>query len=149
MRYLDGELEGKDLEEAESMLKGSPEARELVDRIRSTKGKVMERMDQLNPRKEIAIPAWSDPPDTTGQRTRIIKRMMRWAAIIILPLAIFFVLREISDNDKGDHIDGTRLNNAEQEAVLPDQADIDYAISPNRSWTKKQLVGSEIISNPL
>jgi anti-sigma factor RsiW len=148
-RYLDGELEGEELEAAKSLLEGSPEVRELLERIRSEKMKVLERMHYMNPQQDIVTPKWPEPPESAGQRTSIIKRMMRWAAIIILPLAIFFVLREISDNDNGDLNDGNMLNDAEQEAVLPDQANIDYAISPNRCWTKKQLVGSEIISNSL
>lgn len=147
LRYLDGELEGEELEMVKSLLEESYESRLLLERIRSTKEETLELIYQLNPKEDVTIPEWREPQVTTVLPKRNIENFWRWAAIIILPLAIFFILRETGGNRKRELQDSAALRNPEQESILPGQTNIDYAISPNRCWTQKQLVGTGLILN--
>jgi hypothetical protein len=153
MKYLDGELTHHEKMEAERLLESSPEARQLLEEIRSGKELLLEQLRQLNPEPDTIIPEWSAPEKAHLSKERIYNKIFRWAAILAVPLALFFLVRELADRNmdipgEKSMIESGQADEKDQQAIpFNAETSLDYAISPNRSWMKKQMVSTEIIIN--
>jgi len=155
LKYLDGELSGQEKNHVEKLLETDQEARDLLEEIKAKKQSVFEQLNGLNPDTDITIPKWNGAKTDRRSKTKPIYRILRWAAILIIPVAIYFLVRETTSpgNNATKELITQDTNQGEEniqsEIILTKQSDIDWAISPNRSWTKKQLVQTEIITKSM
>lgn len=153
IKYLDGELSTLERDEVDRMLESDPETKKLLDDITIKRQILMDGLGQLNPAGNKAIPDWHIP--NTGQplQKKLFRKALRWAAILILPLAIFFFARELVNKEKTNVTDPLISENGQDITIdekllsLTKEADFNYAVSANRCWTKKQMVSTEFNSN--
>jgi hypothetical protein len=155
LKYLDGELSGQEKKHIEKLLETDPETKHLLEEIKTKKQSVFEHLNGLNPDTDITIPKWNGAKTDQRSKTKSIYRILKWAAILIIPVALYFLIHEtsklrnletnqpIATESKKPHKDN------QSEIILTKQTDLDWAISPNRSWTKKQLVQTEIITKSM
>jgi anti-sigma factor RsiW len=145
LKYLDGELNGEEKDSLERLLEADPVMRELLDRVRSERELVLEQLRHLNPRQAHLAPGRFQAVKKNPEKHRRVKIAMRWAALLIMALGLVFVLRK-SISPPATHT--TLLDDpGNTTELLPEQEAnaIDYAISPNRCWAKKQMIDIEII----
>ena len=145
--YLDGELQEHDKEKVEAMLHADPEARHMLNEVRAMKESTLKNLDQLNPQQEATLPGWTEPSHLTFTASRLPKKALRWVAILILPLAVFLLFRELITPSEKEVFSPDSSSDDKELLLLPEEDNIDFAISPNRSWSKKNMIDFEIILN--
>jgi len=153
IKYLDGELSISEKDEVARILERDPEAKKLLDGITVKRQILLEGLEQLNPAGNKEIPDWNITNSGETSRRKLLHAAFRWAAILILPLAIFFFAREMVNKGKTKITDPTISENGQNTTTdleishVTQKADFNYAVSANRCWTEKQMVSTEFNTN--
>lgn len=149
LKYLDNELNGQERAQVEELLKNEPDAKQILEEIQSKRQMVVDHLDYLKPTADIIIPEWEVKKTSHQPKVKPIYKVLKWAAVLIIPIGIYFTLHETmnprnqgtKEQPKSELSDN--ITNIEQKLVRTKKNDLDYAVSPNRSWNKKLLIKSE------
>jgi len=145
-KYLDGELSDPEKKQIESLIEKESDTRQMLEYISSKKQRVLKQLDQLNPHGDIIIPEWEDRKPGPTKKIKPIYKVLKWAAILIIPIGIYFLTKETGEIRNQETKELTVLEQNDQSQIDPEKTTVseivslDWAISPNRSWTKKQLI---------
>lgn len=131
-KYIDGELPEADARAVESMIQTDPEAKTLLEDLQLKRNKIVKALEQLNPDR---IPAH----DLTFQLKRKRKLQLNWKLVagLLILLGVAAILWSIlnSNGKSSKEKNLTEVANAEIKC-----SEIDYYISPNRCWNRRELV---------
>lgn len=147
LKYLDNELTIRERENVERLLESDEEMRVQLKEIRTKKQIMLRQLIQLRPEEDIMIPEWEKNRLRGTLQTKPAYKVLKWAAILMIPVVVYFILHEMREPVLSDA--GNLKTEDQREIILTLQRDIDWAISPNRSWTHKQLVQTETITKTL
>jgi hypothetical protein len=140
LKYLDNELPLKEKEEVELLLKSDTDAVALLEKVRSKRESIMKAMDKLNPQEDIVPPESVISGQEYFNHQGLGTKVLRWAAILTIPLAVFFIFRETVGPPGIDTNVAEQTSEFSEHSLLPEENFIDYAVSPNRIWSKKEMI---------
>lgn len=155
LKYLDNELTDLEKDRVEILLEKDQEAKQILEEIKSTKQIVLKQLGHLEPTENIIIPEWEEKKASLPSKVKPIYRILKWAAILIIPVAIYFLVKETMEQWNNRTMEqniselSEKQTNNPQKILFPEQFDLDWAISPNRNWTKKHLIQIEIITKSM
>jgi len=129
-KYLDNELPEMEKSFVEDLIKTNPEAKDLFNSLKRKQELLLNNLDFLNP-KEINVPAEFHQP------RQINKIYWRIAASVIILLGITAILW-FSKSNREIRIEENTI--AEEVIEEIHSTELDYYISPNRCWRKRELV---------
>jgi len=137
IRYFDNELVQEDIKLVEDLITNDSNARKLFEEIKQNRESTLNALNLLNPLGEIIIPPfnWQANKIEKSSWFSTIHKFWRYAAIIIILLASTTYLFFINKNNTVKQPETSNSTNTE----LLDE-NMDYYISPNRCWNKRQLV---------
>lgn len=137
IKYLDDELVQEDVELVKDLIKNDSNARKLFEEIKQKRESTLNALNLLNPQDKMIIPPFNMEKNKIekSHRFSIIQRFWRYAALLIILLGSAAYLFFINKNNTVEQPETSNNTNTE---LLDDN--MDYYISPNRCWNKRQLV---------
>jgi len=142
LKYLDHQLTAKESAELEKSLMDDPGQRELFEVIKDKRQITLDAIRRLNPEGPIAVPSF-ESDNLMIKTEKLVKQtfrsnFLRYAAALFLLVAIpagFWLLI-----DKKHHQNTSSTLSGKTGIQISGNEELDYYISPNRCWNKRQLV---------
>jgi hypothetical protein len=143
LKYLDKELSEEEMKSVEELLRNDQEQRKIFETIKAKRNKTLNLLDSLNPQDEIAIPSFkiNKQPLQNKAKKHLFLRPIFWryaALILVLTTFIFgfwFIQHQTTNPQLTENIETIK---AEDQTNGFDE--LNYYISPNRSWNERELV---------
>lgn len=131
-KYIDGELPDADRKALESMIEADPETKALLEDVQTKRNEVFNALEPLNPDR---IPAH----DLSFQLKRKRKFYQNWKLVagLLILIGVTAILWSIFDSNGKS---GKEQNPAVVAIITNSCTEIDYYISPNRCWNRRELV---------
>ncbi len=147
LKYLDNELSEKEKEAFEEQLRTNPALKRKHDEVEAKRQATYEAIGLLNPPEPVIVPDYENLK-SPGKK-RLLFPFSRWrvaAAILILAVAAagYFFLQhdEIQERAAATH------HNMPFFEEVSSYSEIDFYISPNRCWHRRQLIWTYISNQP-
>jgi len=143
LKYLDKELNRKETEEVEKLIRSSPEQKAIFDELAKKKQQTLESLNSLNPEEPVNIPDFKPPVQLNNKWTLksgfLSLNIWRYAAAIAILLGLALSYMLFTPEKSGiNEVKTTAINNVE--TTQDEFEDLNYYISPNRNWNKRELV---------
>ena len=143
LKYIDNELSKEEKEAFEVRMLREPELKSQLEEVRAKRQEVLEAIGMLNPPEPVEIPDIGSLLKTGKKRNLFSLRSWRVAAAVLILAAASIAYFLIPGSETENTI--TAENN---EAKFFEDADhcseLDYYISPNRCWNRRELVWTMI-----
>lgn len=144
LHYLDQQLPEKEIKKVEKMLLENSSQRALFETIRKKRQATLKALESLNPDESVAIP----PVETIilkSKAERPIERFLwspflRYAAIILVLVALPLSIWLVKEKNVPPATSSTCSEKVFSESILA--AELDFYISPNRCWNRRELVST-------
>lgn len=139
LKYLDKELSEKEKENFEEQLRRKPELKQQLEAVNAKRREVLYAIESFNPTELVEIPEFKTMQKAGSKK--LLFSLRRWkiaAAILILAaasIAFFFLPDKKTQNTMT--AENNAFQKAEEDALC---SELDYYISPNRCWNKRELV---------
>ncbi len=145
LKYLDNQLTGAEVEEVEKMILENPGQRELFEAVKKKRQTALDVLNMLNPEGEIVVPPFKANP---GKNRAFHFRSNFWKYAAAIAIVVTSALCYWLFNNRESEKVATQFS--EIASVDPNTIDIEnlnYYISPNRCWNRRQLVWTVIDLN--
>lgn len=131
-KYIDGELPDTEREALESIIEADLETKILMEDLQTKRNDLLKALEELNPDRITA-------PGLTFQLKRKRKLYQNWKLVagLLILIGATAILWSIFDSNgqSSKEQDLAEVANAEIKC-----SEIDYYISPNRCWNRRELV---------
>jgi anti-sigma factor RsiW len=146
LKYLDNELSVDERKAFEAKLLREPELKQKLEDIRAKRREALDAIGTLNPPSPVNIPDFGNIQNPGKKRKMLSYRWLRaTAAILILTAAsIAYLLIPGNDPENTMTANNTELSMVEEPEYC---SELDYYISPNRCWNRRELIWIEIKIN--
>ncbi len=146
LKYLDNELSDKEKEAFEEQLHSNPALKRKHDEVKSKRQVTRKAIGLLNPPEPVVVPDF-DKMNFSGKKR--LWSFYRWCiAAVILIFAVatagYFFLQH---DGHEEHIAANHHTNLFVEEA-PSCSEIDFYISPNRCWHRRQLIWTYVSNQP-
>lgn len=143
LKYLDNELSIDERKAFEVKLLREPELKQKLEEVKQQRNLVFEGIAMLNPSEAIPEQDFESFVKPEQKRRKMLYPILRIAAAVILIVASVFSIIYFSAEKPADQVAESQQPAIEDEQAT-DSCNIDYYISPNRCWNKRELVWIEI-----
>jgi hypothetical protein len=142
LKYLDHQLSAKESSELEKMLKVDCGQRELFEAIKRKRQITLDAIRRLNPEGPIAVPSF-ESDNLMIKTEKSVKQtfrsnFVRYAAAVLFLVALPLTFWLLTDKKHNQNSSSKFSENAGIQ--MTGNEELDYYISPNRCWNKRQLV---------
>jgi len=144
LKFIDDQLSRKEKDEVEAMLSASDANKQLFEKVKSSRDKVLNNLDLLNPMRPVMVPPFEQEQNKPNSKKSFHIKLWHYAAMAAILIGIYFGLKLLNDN-KQDQIVEALPDDIEESKTI--YKELDCYISPNRCWNQKQLVWTIIEKN--
>jgi anti-sigma factor RsiW len=146
LKYLDNELSVDERKAFEAKLLREPELKQKLEDIRANRREALDAISTLNPPSPVNTPDFGNIQNTGKKRKMLSYRWLRAAAAILILAAASIAYFLIPDNNSENTMTAskTELPMVEEPEYC---SELDYYISPNRCWNKRELVWTVVELN--
>ena len=145
LKFLDGQLSRDEAEHVENLIEENPDERKIFEEVKNKRQSTLDILEILNPVKEIIVPPF-EPENGRSNKFYLKLTVWRYAAavliLIALPLSFWYINKNSTDQASHQPIEIVSVNTNSF-----DIEELNYYISPNRCWNRKQLVWTVIDLN--
>jgi anti-sigma factor RsiW len=139
LKYLDNELSDEERKTFEEKLRRDTELKQKLDEVRAKRRETLTAIDTLNPPVPVEVPDF-ETMQSAGKKQPLfsLHRLRAAAAILILAaasIAYFLIPQENTENRMT--VDNNNITEIEETEYC---SELDYYISPNRCWHKRELI---------
>lgn len=145
LKYMDHQLNEDEEREVEKIIAEDRGQKRIFETLKQKRQATLDALEFLNPDEDIVVPAFETP---NNKSAKVYFRPIIWryaaAAILLflLPLSFWWFSFEEPRKQLSEQ---TEIAPAEEADI--DIGELDYYISPNRSWNQRQLLWTVIDLN--
>ena len=139
LKYIDNELSNEERKAFEKELHREPELKRKLTEVRAKRREALEAVGMLNPTEPVEIPDFKFLQKVAKKRNLFTLRRWRAAAAIFILAAASIAYFLIPGDETENNITAENYNaqNIEEADYC---SELDYYISPNRCWNRRELV---------
>ncbi len=146
LKYLDNEMTPEERRDFEKQIQRHPELQQKLEEVKQQRNLVFEGLTMLNPSEAIPEQDFESFLKPEQKPRKMFYPIFRIAAALILIITSVFSIIYFSAEKPDNQVAEARQPAIEDEQAI-DSCNIDYYISPNRCWNRRELIWIEIKIN--
>lgn len=139
LKYLDNELSNEERKAFEEKLFQEPDLKRRLEEVIAKRRDTLEAIGSFDPSGAAEVPDFNSLPQPGKKRKLFISRWWKVAAAVLILVAASIAF--FNHADQKPEIMQTAENTSIQQTEEPEYcSELDYYISPNRCWNRRELV---------